>query len=143
MTGRNIILIILFLALLGGIYSVFIAGQSQTSAPKQEETKKTIEEQAEKITGDKVKTFVVTGKPFEFDPKEIRVKQGDTVKIEFRNTEGFHDLTIDEFNVKTDQIQAGQSDSIEFVAQEKGTFEFFCGVGNHRAMGMVGKLIVE
>jgi cytochrome c oxidase subunit 2 len=90
-----------------------------------------------------VKTFNITGQPFSFSLKEIRVKRGDRVKIVFNNQTGLHDWVIDEFNAKTPQIQAGQMAEVEFVADKTGTFEYYCSVGNHRAMGMVGKLIVE
>ncbi len=90
-----------------------------------------------------IKTFEVEGKPFEFSMKEIRVKEGDRVRVFFNNTEGFHDWGIDEFNARTKQLQAGENDSVEFVADKKGTFEYYCSVGNHRQMGMVGNLIVE
>jgi plastocyanin len=93
--------------------------------------------------GASVKTFTVSGKPFSFDPSEIRVKKGDTVKIVFKNTEGIHDWVIDEFNVRTPKIQAGQTATIEFIATKTGTFEYYCSVGSHRAQGMKGKLIVE
>ncbi len=57
--------------------------------------------------------------------------------------QGFHDLVIDEFNARTAQLQTGQSEIIEFVADQSGEFEYYCSIGSHRAMGMVGKLIVE
>ena len=91
-----------------------------------------------------VKTFEVSGTAsFDFDPAEIRVKQGDTVRIVFTSTGGMHDFVIDEFDVKTKILQAEESETIEFVASEAGTFEYYCSVGNHRQMGMVGKLVVE
>lgn len=89
------------------------------------------------------RAFVVSGENFSFDVKEIKVKQGDTVKIVFKNLEGFHDLRIDEFNVFTKQIGANQEDTISFVVDRTGVFEYYCSVGQHRAMGMVGKLVVE
>lgn len=33
--------------------------------------------------------------------------------------------------------------SVTFVADTLGTFEYYCSVGNHRAQGMVGNLVVE
>ncbi len=91
-----------------------------------------------------VKTFEVSGAAsFDFDPAEIRVKQGDTVRIVFTSTGGMHDFVIDEFDAKTKILQAEQSETIEFVASEVGTFEYYCSVGNHRQMGMVGNLVVE
>jgi cytochrome c oxidase subunit II len=90
-----------------------------------------------------VKSFTVTSSSFKFSPAEMRVKKGDRVKITLNNTQGFHDLTIDEFNVATKQINGVGTDVVEFVANKTGTFEYYCSVGNHRQMGMVGKLIVE
>lgn len=90
-----------------------------------------------------VKTFTVTGRSFSFSPNEIRVKKGDRVKINFVNESGFHDWVIDEFNARTNKISGGQSETIEFVADKTGTFEFYCSVGNHRQAGMKGNLIVE
>jgi len=54
-----------------------------------------------------------------------------------------HDFVVDEFGAKTDTLQTGQSDTITFVADKTGTFEYYCSVGNHRAMGMKGNLIVK
>lgn len=94
------------------------------------------------------KTFTITGEPFKFlmngtEAPVLRVQQGDTVRIDFTNTKGFHDWVLDEFNARTPQLQAGASASVEFVADKKGTFEYYCSVGSHRAMGMKGNLIVE
>ncbi len=89
------------------------------------------------------KTFEVSAANFSYDVKEIKVKQGDKVKIVFTNKEGFHDWVIDEFSARTKQLAADKSETIEFVANKKGTFEYYCSVGSHRAMGMKGSLVVE
>jgi len=89
------------------------------------------------------KVFEVRGKNFEFDVPEIRVKQGDTVTINFESTDGFHDWVIDEFNARTQQVRPGTATSVTFVADKAGTFEYYCSVGSHRANGMSGALIVE
>lgn len=90
-------------------------------------------------------TFDVTGGSFYFTPNEIRVKQGDKVKINFTNAGGMHNLILDAFNVQTKTLKTGESEVISFTANKKGTFEFYCGVGNgyHRMMGQIGALIVE
>lgn len=90
-----------------------------------------------------VKIFNVTGKNFSFSLDEIRVNKGDTVKIVFTSTSGLHDWTVDEFNAATKQVTAGNTTEVEFVASEIGIFEYYCSVGSHRALGMVGNLIVE
>jgi plastocyanin len=90
-----------------------------------------------------VKEFTVTGSSFNFSPKVITVKKGDTVKINFVNSGGMHDWRIDEFNASTKVINGGQTDSVTFLADKAGSFEYYCSVGTHRQMGMKGTLIVE
>lgn len=90
-----------------------------------------------------VKTFEIDGGKFYFSPNSITVNKGDTVKIVFNNVDGFHDFRIDEFNAKTKQINTGESETIEFVADQAGSFEYYCSVGNHRQLGMVGTLVVN
>ncbi len=96
----------------------------------------TIEENADVVVE-------VSGQNFSFSPSTITVKKGQTVKINFTSKQGFHDWSIDEFDAKTEQINAPSSSSVTFVADKAGEFEFYCSVGQHRQMGMVGKLIVE
>ena len=90
-----------------------------------------------------VREFTVTGSPFKFVPNELRVKEGETVRITFKNSGGTHDFVIDEFQVRTKQLQSGGEETLEFVANKKGTFEYYCSVGTHRQMGMKGSLVVE
>lgn len=95
------------------------------------------------VMANQIKTFTVKGQNFSFAPAEIRVKKGDKVKVVFENAGGFHDFVIDEFKARTKQISDGKTDTVEFTADKAGTFEYYCSVGSHRAMGMKGKLVVE
>lgn len=94
-------------------------------------------------TTSQVKSFVVEGQSFSFTPSTLSVNKGDTVKITFKNTGGFHDLRIDGYNVGTPQIQGGQEATFTFVADKAGSFEYYCSVGTHRQMGMKGTLTVN
>ncbi|MEK6910189.1 MAG: cupredoxin domain-containing protein [Nanoarchaeota archaeon] len=101
-----------------------------------------------KATDEGVKTFVISASHLRYfmdgvESPELRVKEGDRVRIEFINEEGFHDWKIDKFNASTQKINAGAKETIEFVADKKGTFEYYCSVGKHRANGMKGAFIVE
>lgn len=96
----------------------------------------------ESMAGD-VMTIDMEAGAFYFTPKEIRVKKGQTVRINFAAKDMMHDFNIDELNVKSPIVQAGESTVIEFVASESGSFEYYCSVGQHRANGQVGTLIVE
>lgn len=89
------------------------------------------------------KTFTIESSNFKFSLPVMKVKKGDTVVVKLTNKEGFHDFTLDEFSVKTAQLAAGKSEDVTFVAGKTGTFEYYCSVGSHRAMGMKGNLIVE
>jgi plastocyanin len=78
-----------------------------------------------------------------FTPSTINVNEGDRVKIVFKNTQGFHDFVIDQYGVATKQTNAPAEEVIEFTADKAGSFEYYCSVGEHRAMGMKGTLVVK
>lgn len=140
----SLILVIVALIMMGCSKSATQSGGlTGASAVEIEEIKNVLEAKQ-----DSTKTFVFTGSNFKFmmDAKEnptIEVNEGDKVKIEFTSTEGFHDWVVDEFGA-TSKVRAGDpSTSVEFIADKKGTFEYYCSVGSHREMGMKGKLIVK
>lgn len=89
-----------------------------------------------------IKEFTVTNSGMTFVQKALSVKKGDRVKITFNNVGGTHDFRIEGYNVGTKVVQAGQSETFEFVADRADSFEYFCSVGNHRANGMKGTLTV-
>ncbi|TSC69534.1 MAG: blue (type 1) copper domain-containing protein [Parcubacteria group bacterium Gr01-1014_70] len=95
------------------------------------------------VDGHPLREFAITGQNYAFSVKEMRVKKGDFVHVNFTSNDGMHDWRISEYNKGTEIVTAGKSSSVEFVADKVGTFEFYCGVGSHRAMGMVGKFMVE
>lgn len=91
--------------------------------------------------------FTVEMAPFSFTPSTMTVQAGDTVRVKIVNKEGMHDFVIDELDVKSSQLtEVDESEVIEFTvpADASGeTYEYYCSVGEHRAMGMVGTLVVE
>lgn len=115
-----------------------------TDSTTEESTSTGVMESTESLlTDSSVKEFTVTGSNFKFDTPEIKVKEGDTVKITFKNSGGFHDFVIDEFNVKTKQTEGPTEETVTFVADKPGEYEFYCSVGQHKQMGMRGAFIVE
>lgn len=126
--------LVIFIAGSGYFYMKQAPSANPTNAPA------TVSETS---TSQTEQTFNIKGLDFTYDIKEIKVNKGDKVTINFTNTEGFHDLKIDEFNIATKQIKTGESESISFTADKTGTFEYYCSVGKHRQNGMWGKLIVE
>ncbi|MBW2963865.1 cupredoxin domain-containing protein [Candidatus Woesearchaeota archaeon] len=95
-----------------------------------------------------LKTFKLEGRNFRFimdgvESPDLRVSKGDRVRIELTGGDMVHDWVVDEFGAATTKVSAGESTTVEFIADSTGTFEYYCSVGAHRANGMVGKLIVE
>lgn len=135
--------------------AVVLAGCSQ-STPTQTTAPETTESQVgestvvpeglestDSATQDGVQVVEVEGGSFYFKPNIIRVKKGEPVKIVLNSVDMMHDLVIDELKVKTEIIQSGETTEVEFTPDTAGEFEFYCSVGQHRANGMVGTLIVE
>jgi len=77
-------------------------------------------------------------------PMVIRVKKGDLVRLRLTSEDVSHGFRIKELDVKIFPIEPGKFKTIEFVAEEAGTFDFFCNiVCSPRHGEMRGQLIVE
>ena len=132
-------------------------GQADTNEPADdmgmEETDDTMDDHMEddmpKMPADEpIVTFTLTGMNFKFmmngeENPDLHVKQGDRVRIVFSATEGFHDWVVDEFHAATQRVRNGDPTTVEFIADKKGTFSYYCSVGSHKQQGMEGSLIVE
>lgn len=94
--------------------------------------------------GGDVKTITIKGSDdFKFDPQEITVNKGDTVKLVLENTGAtVHDLEIKNFKVHI-IAEPGKSAEAQFTASQAGTFDIVCIQPGHKEAGMTGKLIVK
>jgi heme/copper-type cytochrome/quinol oxidase subunit 2 len=120
------------------VASTVPTGSSMASASPSSE-----EMTATDATTQDVQIVSVEAGSFYFKPNEIRVKQGQKVRIVMKSVDMMHDFNITELDVKMPITKSGDTGTVEFVANKKGTFEYFCSVGSHRKMGQGGKLIVE
>lgn len=142
---KKLILILVIVAVVGGYY---VLSNKKNAQPEQNAMPVVgISGTAETVVEDmasQTKKFTLDGFEFGFDQKTITVKKGDIVSLTLTNSGKMpHDWVVDELDVRTKQIKNGETDSITFVADKTGTFEYYCSVGQHRANGMVGKLVVE
>ncbi len=90
-----------------------------------------------------VKEFSITGKNWEWDPNTITVKKGDKVHLKLTGMDETHGFAIREYGINVNMPE-GTTQTVDFVADKAGTFEFRCSVpcgSGHREM--VGKLIVQ
>ncbi len=144
--------VVIVLVVVGGGY-YFMSANKKTSEPatKEVNTAPSIQKDsnspvtsgsASKVT-ENIKTIEIEGGSFYFKPDKITVKVGDRIKILLKSVDKIHNLYIDEFNVKSSDAKSGEATTVEFTAGEKGSYEFYCAIGQHRAMGMKGTLIVE
>jgi len=93
------------------------------------------------------KEFDIVSKSWEFSPDTITVNKGDKVILNIENLDDGsgtgHGITIPNFGVSK-SFRKGESVTIEFVANKKGTFPFFCSVYCGSGHGdMKGRLIVK
>jgi nitrosocyanin len=144
--------VIIVLGVAGGLYykvmkksyqQPSVTVPSQTNIQTTDTVTPMVTQTTDTTTQGAVKEFTVTGANFSFDPTTITVNKGDTVKVTFKNAEGMHDFVIDEFNVRTKVIRGGSEETVQFIADKTGSFEYYCSVGTHRQMGMKGTLIVQ
>jgi cytochrome c oxidase subunit 2 len=95
------------------------------------------------VAQSEVHEIKMTAKKYEFSPAEIRVKQGEKVRLLITPTDRDHGFEIKPLGIKTD-LKKGQETAVEFEATKSGEFEFhcsdFCGFGHGK---MKGKLIVD
>jgi|SRR3989344_2427324 len=133
--NNKIISVIVILVLVAGAFILF---KDKSVAPTNIEEVRT--ENTEEST---IRELNVETNNFSFSTRVISVNKGDTVKINFKNVSGTHNFMLNEFNVATEVLKAGESETITFVADKSGTFEYYCSVGTHRQIGMAGKLIVN
>jgi cytochrome c oxidase subunit II len=89
------------------------------------------------------KEIQVTAKKYSFSPDTIRVKKGDRVRLVITATDRDHGFKLEAFHIEQ-KLKKGTPTTVEFTADQAGTFPFkcsvVCGFGHH---GMKGKLIVE
>lgn len=90
-----------------------------------------------------LKSFEINSSNFKFTPAEIVVNSGDTVQINFTNSQGMHNFTIKDLGIQTQTVQTGGTQQVTFIADKKGIYTFTCTVGNHETMGMTGTLIIN
>lgn len=95
-------------------------------------------------TGPEVdRTIEVAGGSYYFEPNDIQVEQGQTVKFVLTNEGGFHDMVIPELDAGTDRTNGGETDSFTVTFTETGEIEFICSVGTHAQQGMTGTITVS
>ena len=101
--------------------------------PSSEEVDRTVN-----VTGGDI-WFEIDG---EREDLELEFEEGETVRFNFENVAGFHNLVIPELDAGTESFSAEETRSFVVTFEETGEFEFICSVGNHADEGQRGLITV-
>lgn len=90
-----------------------------------------------------VREIHVTAKKYKYNPKEIRVRAGERVRLVLTALDRTHGFQIKELDIN-EKIFKDKETVIEFVVPKPGTYKFNCSVRcGWRHPWMKGKLVVE
>ena len=69
----------------------------------------------------------------------IEIKQGDFVKLKFKNTDKMmlHDLAIPSLGLQTETLSLDEYGEIEFIANTKGELEYLCTLHPDQMSGKI------
>jgi cytochrome c oxidase subunit II len=85
-------------------------------------------------------TIKITAKKFEYSPKEIVVKKGVPIVLEFTSLDRMHGFDCPDLKIRTD-IPPGKTSTLRFVPDRVGIFPFhcdnFCGTGHEGMRGTI------
>lgn len=112
----------------------------QNMSPENQDTQDT-ENTSEETEVDR--TIEVEGGSYYYEPDNIEVEQGETIRVTFVNEGGQHDLRIPELEAETSVISGGESESFTVTFEQTGEYEFLCTVGTHAQQGMTGTITVS
>lgn len=89
------------------------------------------------------KEFDLIARRFEFIPGTIEVNEGDKLILHITSEDVDHGFSLPSFGVSK-VIPVGKTVDIEFIADKKGEYPFFCNVACGSGHGnMQGKLVVN
>jgi cytochrome c oxidase subunit II len=92
------------------------------------------------IAAENEQVIQVTAKKFEYSPKEITVKKGVPVVLEFTSLDRLHGFNCPDLKIRTD-IQPGKVNTVRFMPDKVGTYPFhcdnFCGTGHEGMRGTI------
>lgn len=97
----------------------------------------------EAAVNDTAEVFDIVAVQFEFIPSTITVQKGDTVTLNLSSEDVPHGFALAAFNI-SETLTPGKITTVEFVADQAGTFNFTCNVAcGSGHSDMSGQLIVE
>src|SRR5262245_40052754 len=87
--------------------------------------------------------FSMTARDFRYTPDRLEVTQDDLVKLTIESADNAYSFTIDAYRLSR-RIPAGGKTTIEFRADQSGSFKFYSDMtSDARHKSMTGELVVR
>ncbi|MDZ7786254.1 MAG: cupredoxin domain-containing protein [Candidatus Saccharibacteria bacterium] len=121
-----------------------VADEDETPGEATEGTEQN-QPQDEEESSDVDQELTIDMRNYEFSVEEITASPGDTITLNLTNSGGEHNLFLDEFDVRSQTTNTGETTSVTFTVPKdaSGSYEYYCNIGQHRQLGMVGTLNVN
>ncbi len=132
------------------LLAVFVLGLVACSQPAQQAATPTatpaeVVDNADVAAPDPVlKELRITSYEFGFDIEPVTIKKGDRVRLTLTSRDGTHGIAMPELGVATGPVAPGGEEQVEFIANDAGSFDYYCNVpcgSGHRSMR--GQIVVE
>ena len=78
---------------------------------------------------------------FAIAPSTISVPKGGSIAVTNNGTMA-HNVAVTDTALKTADLAAGASETLDLSSLEPGTYEIYCTISGHKEAGMVGTLII-
>ena len=127
---------------------VFVGSFSAAGIFDQDKTPSHTSSQLTASTGTPVAADAANGPVIElvdiaFTPRKLTISANTpTVITLVNNGAAVHNFSIDELNIRSGDLQAGETKTVTIDAPA-GTYTFYCSIPGHRSAGMVGTLTVS
>ena len=79
---------------------------------------------------------------FAISPATVTVKTGGKLQVTNNGTTA-HNLSITDTDLKTKDLAAGASETLDLSSLKPGTYEIFCAIPGHKDAGMKGSLTIS
>ena len=94
-------------------------------------------------SGPSIKELQLSAQDIQWDQTEINANAGQEITLTITNDGTLdHNFNLEEYGIGV-EIPPGDSQVVTFLADETGSFEYYCDIPGHLDAGMVGILTIN
>lgn len=89
-------------------------------------------------------SFAINLDEYSFSPNVLQASPGEVIMVKLTNRgKTAHNFVVDELNIDSGLLSPGETKTITITApNQSDTYAVYCGVGNHRDLGMAANLTI-